>query len=558
MTTWTTALPDWQSRIVAGESLIPCPPLFPGEADAALDVFKLLRVVDVAGRPTMGECCRPWMFDFVSAIFGAYDPVIGRRLITEFFLLISKKNTKSTGASGIMLTALLLNWRHSAEFLILSPTIEVANNSFFPARDMIKADDELASLLHVQEHLRMITHRENGSTLKIVAADNETVSGKKATGILIDELWLMGKKNNAENMLREACGGLASRPEGFVIYLTTQSDEPPAGVFRSKLDYARGVRDGRIDDNRFMPVLYEFPPDMIESKAYRDPKNFYITNPNLGTSVDVEFLEREARKAVESGEDSLRGFESKHLNVEILTALKAQSWAGAEFWDNQASRLTLSDLLARCEVVVIGLDGGGLDDLLAMAVLGREAETLDWLLWSRAWVHPIALERRKENAERYRDFRKDGDLVIVGNIGEDLQEVGDLVMQCEESGLLDRIGVDPSGIGDIVDELVGREIENDRIVGVSQGWRLNGAIKTCERKLAEGTMWHPGQPIMSWCAGNARCEPKGNAILITKQASGSGKIDPIMAMLNAVALMALNPEPRGGRSVYEGRGLITF
>jgi phage terminase large subunit-like protein len=46
---------------------------------------------------------------------------------------------------------------------------------------------------------------------------------------------------------------------------------------------------------------------------------------------------------------------------------------------------------------------------------------------------------------------------------------------------------------------------------------------------------------MAWCVGNAKVEPKGNAIVITKQASGTAKIDPLMALLNAVSLMALNP-----------------
>jgi len=166
-------------------------------------------------------------------------------------------------------------------------------------------------------------------------------------------------------------------------------------------------------------------------------------------------------------------------------------------------------------------------------------------------VHPIALERRKSEAAKYRDFQKDGDLVIVDEMGQDVQQVGDIIVKCEEAGLLDRIGIDPSGIGEIVNESQARGIEFERVVGISQGWRLNGAIKTLERRVAEKTITHGGQAMMTWCVGNARVEPKGNAILITKQVSGTGKIDPLMATLMATALMNMNPEPRRVKSRYE-------
>lgn len=558
---WRTSCPDWERRIVAGESLITFPPLFPAEAARGLSVFKELHLKDVPGCPTYGQVGRKWQFDFVSQIFGSCDPESGRRLIREFFLCVAKKNDKSGSAAGIMMTALLLNWREAAEFIIIAPTMEVANNSFFPARNMIKSDPELADLLKPQDHIRQITHMTTGATLKIVAADSDTVSGIKGTGVLIEELWAFGKKPQASNMLIEATGGLAARPEGFVIYLTTHADEAPSGVFKDKLTYAREVRDGKIDNNQFLPVLYEFPESFLKEKKYLDKKYFYITNPNLGASVDEDFIIRKLKQAQDTNEEEVQKFIAKHLNVEMGMSLKSQRWAGADYWEAAEGVVTFDLILEKSDVVEIGIDGGGLDDLLGMAVLGREIGTGKWLMWTRAWCHQIALERRKSEAPKYHDFARDGDLVIVEEIGQDLKEVGDIVRKCDVSGLLDRIGVDQAGIGAIVDEIESGDekgngkIEHDRIVGIPQGWRLNGAIKTVERKVAEKSVVLATQPLMRWCVGNARVEPRGNAISITKQASGTGKIDPLMAVFDAASLMAMNPEARNSKSSYEGKSL---
>lgn len=522
---------------------MPCNPLFSDEAASALEVFKMLKIVDAPGSPTIGEACAQWVFDFAGAIFGSYDTETGKRLIQEFFLLICKKNSKSTIAAGIMMTLLIRNWRQSAELIILAPTIEVAQNAYAPARDMVKHDEDLDALFQVQDHTRTIRHRGTGATLKVLAADSNTVGGKKASFILVDEIHLFGRMGQAENMLREATGGLASRPEGCIIYLTTQSDQPPAGVFLQKLQYARQVRDGVVKDKHFLPIMYEFPQHMIDSGDHLKPENFGLVNPNIGLSVGRDFLEREFTKASEAGEESLRGFLSKFLNVEIGLALLSNRWPGAEFWEAQArDGITLDSLLDRSEVVSVGIDGGGLDDLLGMAVVGRCKESREWLVWCRAWAHPSVLERRKAEASRLHDFARQGDLVMVNNIGDDVEGVADIVHQIDASGLLDRVGVDPAGIGAILDAIVAREVDQEKVVGISQGWRLGGAIKTTERKLAEGGMIHSNQPIMDWCCGNARVEPRGNSILITKQASGSAKIDPLIALFCAVSLMSLNPE----------------
>lgn len=543
---WSTACVDWEERLINGQSIIP-PPIFPHVADKALAIFKQLRVVDLPNKPTFGEVSDQWVFDFVSAIFGAYDEETGNQLIREVFLLISKKNTKSTIAAGIMLTAVILCWREDEEHLILAPTKEVADNSFKPAAGMVRADEELSELFLVQDHIRTITHRVSKASLKVVAADTDTVSGKKSGRILVDEHWLFGKKNNAESMFMEATGGQISRDEGWVIYLSTQSDEPPSGVFKDKLDYYRDVRDGKIIDKKSLPVIYEFPERMIADESYLKPEYFYITNPNIGRSVSKEWLKDNLNKILNANGEGKQAFLAKHLNIQIGLNLRKDRWAGADFWEiNNRDEITLDYILNNSDVIDIGIDGGGLDDLLGMAVVGRHAETHKWLGWCHAWAHPSVLERRKSEAARFRDFAADNHLTLVDVIGDDVFDVVNICVKVDESGLLDKIGVDPHGLGGILDALLESGIDEEKIIGVSQGWKLQGAIKTAERRLAEGQLIHANQPMMNWCVGNAKVEPRGNAILITKQASGFAKIDPLMALFNAVNLISLNPEPLGG------------
>lgn len=469
-------------------------------------------------------------------------PTTKKQLIREYFLLIAKKNTKSTVAAGIMLTALIIGEREDEEHLILAPTKEVADNAFKPAAGMIRADLELTDLFHVQGHIRTITHRENKSSLKIVAADIDTASGKKAGRIMVDELWVFGSKEKAVAMFMEATGGQISRDDGWIIWLSTQSDKPPAGVFKEKLDYFRDVRDGKIIDKKSLPVIYEFPKKLLDDKKYLDPDFYHIANPNIGRSVSAEWITDQLKKYTGKNDGSYQQFIAKHLNIEIGMNLRNDRWPGADYWLKAAQPWALDQIIEMCEVIDVGIDGGGLDDLLGLYIIGRVKDSRQKVGWGYAWAHPSVIERRKEIAPALRDFADAGELTLVEQVGEDIDQMTDIVCQIHDAGLLDKIGCDPIGIGDLLDKLEEAGIPADKLVAVGQGYKLGGAIKTCERWLASPGEYTPAnQSLMTWCVGNARVEQRANSILITKQASGSAKIDPLMAMFNAVTLMALNP-----------------
>ena len=526
---------------MSGRSLVPDLPLNEEEASRAVRVFNRLRVPDVFGTPRLEKATGDWFREIVSALFGSYDPDTNRRAIQEVFLLVPKKNGKTTNAAAVMVTAMILNRRPRAELLLIAPTKEISDLAYKQAKGMIQADEALNEIFHCRDHVRSIEHRVHGSELKIKAADTDAITGSKSTFILIDETHVFAGKPRARDVFVEVRGALASRPDGFLFQISTQSKSPPAGVFKAELDRARKVRDGKLR-LPILPVIYELPPS--ERERWDTKKNMERVNPNLGRSLEPSFLTRELATAKEEGPEALALFASQHANKEIGLNLMADRWSGADFWEQAGDRqLTLEEILRRSEVVTIGIDGGGLDDLLGFAVVGREAGTNQWLSWSRAYAHPIVLERRKQAAARLMDFAADGDLVLVERIGDDVAGVAQLVHRIFSLELLDMVGVDPHGLGGILDAIADAGVPKDKVIGVSQGWKLNGAIKTAERRLAEGALTHTGAPMMAWCAGNAKVTPVGNAISITKQQSGTAKIDPLMAFFNAVHLMSLDPAP---------------
>lgn len=544
--TWDLACKDWQARIKAGKSLLPDLPLVEADAKKAVAIFNQLRLPDVPGQPAMLNAVGDWQRDLVRALFGSYDEAAGVRHIREIFQLVPKKNSKTTSGAAIMLTAVLLSKRPRAEFLMVAPTQEVADLAFRQAVGMVQADPVLLAKFHIQEHIKRLMYRPTGAFLKVKSFDPKIVTGTKPAGVLIDELHVIAESHDADRVIGQLRGGLVSQPEGFLVTITTQSERAPAGVFRAELMKARAVRDGSLQAP-ILPLLYEFPPDV----DWRDSKNWHMVTPNNGRSVTVARLEEDSRQAEAAGEEEFRRWASQHLNVEIGLALHSDRWAGADQWERRAETgLDLESVIARSEVITVGIDGGGLDDLLGLAVIGRERDTGRWLTWAHAWAHPSALERHKGQAPRFRDFERDGDLTIVSSIGEDVEDVADIAARVFQSGRMDKVGVDVHGIGAILDAIVERGVDQELVVGISQGWKLTGSIKTVERKLAEGAMVHGGAPMMAWCCSNAKVEPKGNAVAITKQAAGFAKIDPLMAVFNAAALMALNPQSAGIPEIF--------
>jgi phage terminase large subunit-like protein len=334
------------------------------------------------------------------------------------------------------------------------------------------------------------------------------------------------------------------------------------------------VRDGELI-RPVLPILYELPTEM-QKRRPGAIAGLAAGQPEHGPRPRRERLGR-FRGCRAKGKDKLILFASQHLNVQIGIGLKGDAWRGADYWEGAAFEeiRSLDVLLARSEVVVIGIDGGGLDDLFGLCVLGRDRKTKVWLYWFHAWAHRKVLDPQGNRAEpaRFRAGRRPdllgqcrGEPGLVAarlkasdeaaplegddrgaedpprgrDVDEDVAQIVAVCVKVRESGLLPDtagIGVDPAASArwstawsrrkfSVGDQVTGK----GDIFAVSQSaMNMFSAINTMERKLEAGSAAHGGTAMMAWCVGNAKAEQRGNAVLITKQAAGKAKIDPLVA-----------------------------
>jgi len=533
--------------------LVPSLPLFEDEADMAVRLFNQLRLSNVTGAPLLRDACPDWFRDIVRALFGSRDPATNIRHIREVFALAPKGSSKTTYGAALMVVALLMNTRPRAEYLLVGPTQATAERAFEAAKGMVALDPVLVRRFKPRDHKKDIRDLVTGAKLRIATFDLKILTGAMPVAVLVDELHEIAKNANAAKVLVQIRGGINKNTEGFLAVITTQSDGVPVGAFKSELHMARDVRDGRAS-SRMLPVLYEFPDDIARDETkWGDPKNWSMVNPNLGRSVHLADLEEGYRNATRKGLADKRIWASQHLNIEVGIGLRTDMWAGAEFWDKGVDPdLDLETILDRCEVVVVGIDGGGLDDLFGLSVLGRERDTKRWLCWAHAWCHQGVLERRKSIASALRDFERRGELTIVDDQLDDISAIVEIVVDIKDRDMLGAVAVDPAGLGEFTDALAeaGITVENGLLKGAPQGYAMMNAIKTAERKLANGTLLHAPSTLMDWCIGNLKIEPTATAIRATKQNAGDAKIDPVMALFDAVTVMATNPVPPSASQSY--------
>lgn len=258
-----------------------------------------------AGKPLRLEL---WQKAFVCALFGFVDRETGIRRFTEAFLCIARKGGKSTLAAGILLYLLVADGEPGAEVYTVATKLDQASLIFEEASHMVEQSPLLAK--RIRKRRTDIYLAAARAKMKPLGKNSNTLDGLNSHGVCIDELHGIADRNLYEVMKQS----MSARRQP-VLLMTTTAGTVRGGVFDDIYEYAEKVLGGIIEDERFLPVIYE----LDSADEWEDEANWYKANPSLGTVKKLDDMRAKVNRARQNPVD-LGGILCKDFNVRSTAA----------------------------------------------------------------------------------------------------------------------------------------------------------------------------------------------------------------------------------------------
>lgn len=485
------------------------------KAQEAVDFFhELLHWVegDHAGEPFE---LHPWMMSVVVNLYGWRKPN-GRRRYKESLIYLPRKNLKTTFAAGLLAKEFFASEESGAQCFCGASDRDQASIVFRYLNGMINREEELSSRCQVYRSMRSIERTDGELAIcRVLSSEGDRAHGLSPTFAILDELHV---HRNAD-LVDAIRTGTAARPNYLIVYTTT-ADYQRESVCNRIYDYACKVRDGRVKDDTFLPVIYEAPKEL----DWRSPEAWRIANPNLGVSVTEEYIERACRKAQdEIGQENV--FKRLHLNIRTEQVDRV---IPMDAWDQCSGMVDAEALVGR--PCFGGLDLSSERDITAFVLVFPED---DWQVLCWFWLpEDSAEERQKRDGVPYPDWLSQGYLQPTPGGYVDHQHVGDRILEAVEKYDIQTIAFDRARAAGVYGRM---EAEGVEMAAVPQTHnRMCGPFTRLLAMIGDGRLRHGGHPVLRWMATNTASEEKQGQHAPVKSKS-TEKIDGIVALTMAIA-----------------------
>ncbi|EPN6726322.1 phage terminase small subunit P27 family [Pseudomonas putida] len=515
----------------------------------------------------------PWQKFIVGSIFG-WKSSDGYRRFRVVYVESGKGSGKSPLAAGVGLTGLIADNEARAEIYAAATKKDQAMILFRDAVAMVQQSPELTKRLVCSgtgQNIWNLAYLKSGSFFRPISSDDGQ-SGPRPHMALIDEVH-EHKTNMVVEMMR---AGTKSRKQAL-IFMITNSGSNKRGPCWEYHEYGARVASGALTDDGFFAYICSLDDG---DDPIQDESCWFKSNPSLQDAdlPGMKYLREQVTEA--------RGMPSKEAMVRRLNFCE---WTGAEspwiswdVWSQAEERVPMA--LLRNRPSVGGLDLSSTTDLTSFVLLFYPTyEDPHWRLLPYFWIPDHELDKREARDKvPYAAWVKSRDLETTpGRAISKLHVLRRLQTICDFFQV-DKIAFDRWRIEDMRQLMSEYDITLPELVEFGQGFKDMGpAVDEFERRLlgmieqqpeeeggageffddalpaeAVESLRHDGNPVMTWCAGNAVIvsDPANNRK--ADKAKATGRIDGIIAAIMATGISGAVSSGSSGSSIYdEGVGV---
>lgn len=456
------------------------------------------------------------------------------------WLEIPRKNGKSLLAACLALLGLFFDDEPGSEVYSAAGDREQAGIVYDLAKTMCESEPELLECVQIfggwGGHKRTIVVPQSGSFYRVLSSDAFTKHGLNAHVIVVDEVHVQRTRELIDT-LRTSTG---SRRQPLEIYITTAGSERNTICWELH-DYAKKIISGVVEDDSFLPFVWA----ATDKDDWTDPAVWAKANPNLGVSVQMEFLEQECQRAKETpGYQNV--FRRLFLNQWTEQDIR---WLDMRRWNR--CRTPLRPLGSRrC---FAGLDLASTTDIAALALLFEPEEDGIWDLLCKFWVPELnLLKRAKRDAVPYDVWTREGLIKATEGNLIDYDVIRADVNQIAETYRLEEVAIDRLwNSTQITTQLINDGIS---VVPFGQGFMSMAAPTRHLEELVNGEkIRHGGNKVLTWMASNVAVKTDPAGSMKPDKERSSEKIDGIVATIMAIGRAIVCEQPQ--ESIYMTRGM---